>query len=405
MAILFLIVFVDLVGFGLIIPLLPFYGEHFHATPATVGALMAIYSLAQFVAAPIWGRLSDRIGRKPVLALSLAGATLSYLWLAFAHELWMLFAARALGGFMAGNIATAFAYVADITTPANRAKGMGTVGAAFGLGFIFGPAIGGVLAGHDPANADYVTPALVAAALSGTAMLLTLVLLPESLAKDVREAHAALPRRNRWQMLAEALRRPGVGRLILLAFLSTFVFAGMETTFAMWSRRQFGWGPAQNGWLFAFIGLISAGVQGGLVGRLARRFGEPRLISSGAVLLALGMLLIPMAIHPALLWPAMLVVALGFSLMTPSLNSMVSLSAGSGVQGGMMGVTRSATTLARVLGPGFAGLVFEFLGRDWPFFTGAAIMAAVLVLALGAISSRPAAEPGELTGPPHPSRR
>ncbi len=167
MATLFLIVFVDLVGFGLIIPLLPFYGEHFHASPATVGLLMAVYSFAQFLAAPLWGRLSDRIGRRPVLACSLAGATLSYLWLAFAQDLWMLFAARALGGFMAGNIATAFAYVADVTTPANRAKGMGIVGAAFGLGFIFGPAIGGVLAGHDPANADYTSPALVAAALSG----------------------------------------------------------------------------------------------------------------------------------------------------------------------------------------------------------------------------------------------
>ena len=390
MAILFLIVFVDLVGFGLIIPLLPFYGEHFHATPATVGLLMAIYSLAQFIAAPMWGRLSDRVGRKPVLALSLAGATLSYLWLAFAHDLWMLFAARALGGFMAGNIATAFAYVADVTTPANRAKGMGMVGAAFGLGFIFGPAIGGMLAGHDPANADYTSPALVAAALSGTAMLLTLVLLPESLAKEIRQAHAALPRRSRWRLLAEALRRPGVGRLILLAFLSTFVFAGMETTFAMWSRREFGWGPEQNGWLFAFVGLVSAGVQGGLVGRLALRFGETRLISSGSALLALGMLAIPLAVKPALLWPAMLVVAVGFSLITPSLNSMVSLAVGAGVQGATMGVSRSATTLARVLGPGFAGLLFEFLGKDWPFFVGALIMGAVLAIALGATAAKPA---------------
>jgi len=394
MAILFLIVFVDLVGFGLIIPLLPFYGEHFHATPATVGLLMAVYSLGQFVAAPVWGRLSDRIGRKPVLAISLAGATLSYVWLAFANELWMLFAARALGGFMAGNIATAFAYVADVTTPANRAKGMGMVGAAFGLGFIFGPAIGGVLAGHDPANADYMSPALVAAALSAVAMLLTFAVLPESLSREIREAHAALPRRSRWRLLAEALQRPGVGRLLLLAFLSTFVFAGMETTFAMWSRRAFGWGPEQNGWLFAFIGLISAGVQGGLVGRLARRFSEPRLIIWGAALLALGMLAIPLAERPLLLWPAMLVVALGFSLLTPSLNSMVSLAVAAGVQGATMGVSRSVTTLARVLGPGFAGLLFEFLGKDWPFFTGALIMGAVVAIAVSAGASRPAPADG-----------
>src|SRR5512132_2179622 len=379
MATLFLIVFTDLVGFGLIIPLLPFYGEHFHASPAEVGVLMATYSLAQFIAAPLWGRLSDRVGRRPVLAASLLGATLSYVWLAFSESLWMLFAARALGGFMAGNIATAFAYVADVTTPAHRAKGMGIVGAAFGLGFTFGPAIGGVLAGHDPAHADYRTPALVAAGLSAVAMILTVALLRESLPKSVRLAH---PRASRWQLLAKALRQPGLGRLIGIAFLATFVFAGMETTFAMWSRRQFGWGPEQNGYLFAFVGLISAAVQGGLVGRLAKRFGEHRLVVSGAAALAVGMLAIPFASSVPLLAPAMLVVALGFSLMTPSLNSLVSLRVQSTVLGGTMGVSRSATTLARVLGPGWAGLLFEYIGKDWPFFAGALIMTGVIVIAL-----------------------
>jgi len=381
MGILFLIVFVDLVGFGVIIPLLPFYGEHFHASPAAVGVLMAVYSFTQMLTAPLWGNLSDRIGRRPVLIVSLLGITVSYVWLAFADTLWMLFAARALGGAMAGNIATAFAYVADVTTPANRAKGMGIVGAAFGLGFIFGPAIGGALAGHDPAHADFTSPALAAAALSGLATLLTLVLLPESLPKAARRAHARLTRGSRWQMLGEALRLPGVGRLILIAVLATCVFAGMETTFAMWSRRQFGWGPEQNGYLFAYVGLISAGVQGGLVGRLAHRFGEARLITAGAAALALGMLAIPFASSLALLAPAMLVVGLGFSLMTPSLNSMVSKAVPAGVQGGTMGVTRSATTLARVVGPIFAGLLFEYLGKDWPFFVGALVMAGVVWLA------------------------
>lgn len=382
MAILFLIVFTDLVGFGLIIPLLPFYGEHFQATPAEVGALMAIYSLAQFIAAPLWGGLSDRVGRKPVLALSLLGSTLSYAWLAYSESLWMLFAARALGGFMAGNIATAFAYVADVTTPANRAKGMGIVGAAFGLGFIFGPAIGGVLAGADPMHADYRTPALIAAALSALAMMLTVLILPESLPQSVRQAHRAMPRADRWQALAQALRTPNVGRLIAIAFLATFVFAGIETTFAMWSRRRFGWGPEQNGYLFAFIGLISATVQGGLVGRLAKHFGEHRLVVAGAATLAIGILATPFASSVSLLAFTMLWVALGFGLMTPSLNSLVSLSVDAGVQGGTMGVTRSATTLARVLGPGWAGLLFEYLGKDWPFFAGAMIMAGVIMVAV-----------------------
>jgi MFS transporter, DHA1 family, tetracycline resistance protein len=390
MAILFLIVFIDLVGFGLIIPLLPFYGEHFQASPLVVGLLMAVFSFTQFLAAPLWGRLSDRIGRKPVLAVSLAGATLSYVWLAFAHDLWMLFAARAIGGAMAGNLAAAFAYVADITTPANRAKGMGIVGAAFGLGFIFGPAIGGVLAGNDPLAADYTSPALAAAGLSAVAMVLTVVVLPESLSLQMRREQAAMTRASRWRMLRDALQRPGVGRLIAIAFLSTFVFAGMETTFAMWSRRQFGWGPEQNGYLFAFVGLISALVQGGLIGRLAHRFGEPRLLVGGSVLLAVGMLAIPFAASPLALAPAMVVVALGFSLMTPSLNSLLSLRVGAGVQGGAMGVSRSASTLARVLGPGWAGLLFEFLGKDWPFYAGAAVMVGVIVITMGARAEHPA---------------
>ncbi len=381
MRILFFVVFVELVGFGVIIPLLPFYGEHFQATPAVVGLLMASYSLAQFITAPLWGELSDRIGRRPVLLASLAGAALSYVALAFASQLWVLFAARVFGGGMAGGIAAAFAYAADISTPADRAKAMGVVGAAFGIGFVFGPAIGGILAGPDPATADYTSPALVAGAMSATAFLLTLCLLPESLPADRRAAHGRAGGGGRLRAFRLALARPLLLRLIGLMFLATFVFAGMETTFAMWSRRQFGWGPEQNGYLFALVGLVSALVQGGLVGRLARRVGEIRLVSIGAVLLALGMLGIPLSQHLALLVPAVASAAVGFSLLTPSLNSLVSLQATSGAQGGVMGVARSATTLARVLGPSFAGLIFQSFGRDAPFLVGAAIMVAVVLIA------------------------
>jgi DHA1 family tetracycline resistance protein-like MFS transporter len=213
-------------------------------------------------------------------------------------------------------------------------------------------------------------------------MMLTIGILPEPLPRSVREAHRAMRRADRRRMLAQALRRPGVGRMIGIAFLATFVFAGMETTFAMWSRRQFGWGPEQNGYLFAFVGLISAIVQGGLVGRLAKWLGELRLVVGGAAALALGMLAIPFASSvPALAW-TMLVAALGFSLMTPSVNSLISLKVDAAVQGGTMGVARSATTLARVLGPGWAGVLFEHLGKDWPFFSGAIIMTGVIFIAL-----------------------
>ena len=382
MPVLFLIVFVDLVGFGVIIPLLPFFGEHFGASPAQVGLLMAAYSFTQFLAAPLWGRLSDRIGRRPVLLASMAGAVGAYIWLGFADTLWMLFAARLAGGAMAGNISTAFAYVADVTEPANRAKGMGLIGAAFGLGFIFGPAIGGALAGSDPLAADYRSPALVAAALSGLALVLTALILKESLSPAARARQAAIPAPTRWRRFRIALARPSVGLLLAISFLATFVFAGMETTFAMWSRRSFGWGPEQNGYLFAFVGLLSAAIQGGLIGRLAKRFGEGRLVVFGSTALALGMLMIPFSTSLAPLLAAMVIVALGFSLVSPSLNSLISLQVGADLQGGTMGIARSVTTLARVMGPGWAGALFYFIGKDWPFLGGTMVMAAVIGLSL-----------------------
>ncbi len=380
MPVLFLIVFVDLVGFGMIIPLLPFFGEHFDASPAEVGLLMAAYSFTQFLAAPFWGRLSDRIGRRPVLLASLAGAVGAYIWLGFADTLWMLFAARLAAGAMAGNISTAFAYVADITEPSNRAKGMGVIGAAFGLGFIFGPAIGGILAGSDPLTADYRTPALAAAALSGLALVLTALILKESLSPAARARHAAIPAAKRWARFRSAIGRPSVALLLAISFLATFVFAGMETTFAMWSRRSFGWGPEQNGYLFAFVGLLSAAIQGGLIGRLAKRFGEGRLVVFGSMALALGMLMIPFSTSLAPLLAAMVIVALGFSLLSPSLNSLISLQVGADMQGGTMGVARSVTTLARVIGPGWAGCLFYFIGKDWPFLGGTMVMVAVIAL-------------------------
>lgn len=381
----FFIVLIDLIGFGIIIPLLPFYAEHFQADPDTVTLVMATYSATQFIAAPFWGRLSDKVGRRPVLMASMAGLAICYVWLGYADSLWMLFAARAVGGFMAGNIAAAFAYMADVTTPENRAKGMGLVGAAFGLGFILGPAIGGILAGPDAATADYTSPALAAAALSAIAFILTLTMLKESLPAEIRAENALKPRKARTKQFTDALETPNMGLLLLLSFLVVFVFAGMEATFAMWSERQFGWGPQQNGYLFAFVGVIAAGIQGGLVGRLAKRYGEARLVNAGAILLALGLFMLPYAATIPLLLVAMTMLASGFAIMSPSLNSLISLQVGPTEQGGIMGVTRSATTLARVVGPAWAGFLFAQYGRDWPYWAGGMVMLVVIALAIKAI--------------------
>lgn len=382
MPILFLIVVIDLIGFGVIIPLLPFYAEYYDATPLQIGLLMASYSASQFVAAAFWGRLSDRIGRRPVLLVSILGTGLAYMWLAFAETLLVLFAARIVGGFMAGNLAAAFAYVADVTTRENRARGMGMMGAAFSVGFIFGPALGGILAGPDATNADFRTPSFVAAGLSFTAFGLGLIFLKESLSSESRARQKAMSNLGRMRALIEALQKPDIGLLIMLSFLATLVFAGLEAIFAIWALREFNWGPQQNGYLFAFIGVIAAIIQGGFIGKLTARFGTNRLIIGGALGLGIGLALTPLARTEVELVCAMAIASFGFSILSPALNTAISVRGDADVQGGLFGVTRSATTLSRVFGPALAGAAFAFLGLNSPYVLGAGLMFFVALLSL-----------------------
>jgi DHA1 family tetracycline resistance protein-like MFS transporter len=378
MPILFLIVFVDLVGFGVVIPLLPYYALRYDASAFAVTMLMASYSLAQFVAAPILGRISDKVGRRPVLLASLACSAASYAWLGFADALWMLFAARLLAGAGAGNIAAAQAYIADVTPPEKRAKGMGMIGAAFGLGFTIGPAIGGVIAGSNPAAADLARPAFLAAGLSAIAFALTLVLLRESLARGA--AVAARP--GRYMLAKSAFTRPVLANLITLLFVTVSAFAGMETTFALWANSRFGWGPEQVGWIFFYVGIVLAALQGGAIGRLAQRYGEARLVTAGAAIIGIGLLGLAFA---GALWEVLVVtglLAIGMGLLNPSVTSLVSREAGAEERGGIMGVSQSASSLARILGPAVAGAVFSLWGRDAPYVLGALLMAAVVAMAV-----------------------
>ncbi|MBV9199332.1 MAG: MFS transporter [Alphaproteobacteria bacterium] len=385
---LFLIVFVDLVGFGLVIPLLPFYALQFAASPQEVTVLLAIYSLMQLFTAPLWGKLSDRVGRRPVLMVSMAASVCAYLWIGSATALWMLFAARALAGACAGNIAAAQAYIADITKPEDRAKGMGLIGAAFGLGFIIGPALAGFLAGSSPAAADVESPAWVAAGLSFLALCGVVLILPESLAADRARSG---PSRGRIAAILGVLGRPVLSRLILIFFLVILAFAGMESTFALWAIGQFGWGPRQVGFVFSYVGILSAMLQGGLIGRLARLFGEERLLIGGLALIACGLAVLPFARHLAALVGAVSALALGMGLMQPSLNSLISRRAGREEQGEVLGVSQSAGSLSRVLGPAAAGLLFGEFGRNAPFFWGAMLVAAAFLLGLSLIRSLGAA--------------
>jgi DHA1 family tetracycline resistance protein-like MFS transporter len=395
MATIFFIIFIDLVGFGLVIPLLPFYALRFGATAPEVTWLLAAYSLAQLVAAPVWGRLSDRVGRRPVLISSMAAAALAYVWLGAATQLWMLFAARALAGACAGNIAAAQAYIADVTTPENRAHGMGMIGAAFGLGFIFGPALGGFLAGSNLATADLQTPAWVAAGLSFLALCGVLLVLRESLPAERR---GLAPGAQRWRSMLGALRRPVLSRLIAIFFLVTLAFAAMESIFALWALRQLDWGPEKVGYVFAYLGLLSAIMQGGLTRRLTKRYGEEPLLTWGLALLAIGLVVVPFSRELPMLAAAFAFLAIGLGLSQPALNSLISRCAGSNEQGQVLGVTRSVGSLARVIGPPMAGYLFAYIGHSSPYFWAAVLV--VGALALGWRLARMAAPLAAAAEPP-----
>jgi MFS family permease len=393
MYILFLVVFTDLIGFGLVIPLLPFYAVRYGATAPEVTWLMATYSLMQLFAAPFWGRLSDRVGRRPVLMASMTASALAYLWLGAANDLWMLFGARALAGACAGNIAAAQAYIADITKPEQRAHGMGMIGAAFGLGFILGPALGGFLAGNNPATADLQTPAWVAAGLSAAALCGVLFVLRESLP---RERRGLAPPLGRLGLIRGALRRPVLSRLIVIFFLVILAFAAMESIFALWALRQLDWGPEKVGYVFAYLGLLSAIMQGGLTRHLTRRYGEERLLLCGLVLLAIGLVVVPFSLDLPLLGGAFALLAIGLGLTQPALNSLISRRAGTEEQGQVLGVTQSVGSFSRVIGPPLAGYLFAYVGHSSPFLWGAALV-------LGALLIGWSVPPLALASPPGPA--
>jgi multidrug resistance protein len=373
---LFFIVFIDLVGFGVVIPLLPYYGLEFHATPFEITTMMACYSLAQFFASPLLGMLSDRVGRKPVILVSLVCSVASYIWLGFAGRLWMLFAARLLAGAGAGNISAAQAYVADVTPPDQRAKGMGMIGAAIGLGFTFGPAIGGAVAGSNAQSAHLAWPAFVAAALSAIAFVLASTRLQESL------THKSAERVGRLAMARAATERPTLALLILLIFVALFAFAGMETTFALWAHDGFGWGPFQVGMIFFYVGLLLSGLQGGAIGRLTKALGETKMVIAGGALLAIGLFTLTFA-HT--LWAVLVTTALlaiGMGMFSPPMSSLISKQAADNERGGVLGLSQSAQSLARIAGPAVAGAMYGGFGRNAPYYLGAALMVIVAVLAL-----------------------
>lgn len=380
MAALFLTVFIDMVGFGIVIPLLPFYAQRYGASPDEVTLLVTAYTLTQFVFAPFWGRVSDRYGRRSVLLVTLAGTAVAYVWTGLAESLVMLFVARAFAGASAANVAVAHAYVADIAPPEHRAREMGKIGAAFGLGFVIGPAIGGLLAAPDAAGVDYMTPFLVAAGFSVVAWVLALIQLKETVTGAMREAAAQHATRGRLASLAESLSRPWLGRLIVLMFMTPFVFSGVESTFALWSERALAWGPVENGYVYSYMGVIAVLTQGAVVGRLVRRVGEVRAIQIGALAVLVGSVALPFSLALAPLLVSLGLIVFGVCVTGPSLNSLISRFAAAHERGAILGIAQSSSGLARILGPGINGYAFAGLGRDAPYYLGGLVMIAMLVI-------------------------
>ena len=354
--VIFVTVFIDLVGFGIVIPVLPYYAEgtRFGATPREVGLLFASYSVMQLIFSPVLGRLSDKYGRRPILIISLLGTCLGFLILGFATTLLMLFVGRIIDGISGGNISTAQAYIADVTTKENRAKGMGLIGAAFGLGFVFGPAIGGILS-----RWGTNVPFLFAGGLAFANVILLYFTLPETVTRDHPARVSAASGRG-WKQVIEALRQPQLAFVLAIYFLSIVAFSIMTAVFALFMMFRLGYDPWHSGWIFAFVGIISAVVQGGLIGRLVKRFGEPTLVIVGGLLFTVSLFASPF-VGPAIGLLGILSVgalsSIGNALSAPSLTSLASKSASAGEQGSVLGVMQSVASLARAVGPTVAAVI------------------------------------------------
>jgi multidrug resistance protein len=376
LGVIFFTVLLDLLGFGIVIPILPLYAETLHASDRQTGFLLAIYSIMQLIFAPIWGRLSDRAGRRPVLLISILGSCVSQLGYALAPSFWYLVLARAFAGVCGANVTAAQAYIADVTEENRRAAGMGMIGAAMGLGFIFGPAVGGFLS-QKSAN----LPFFVASALAGVNFLSALVILKEPRSAGQRSRARTLT----WAGLVRTATTPRLATLMLLFFVVTFGFANLEATFSLYLERAFHYGRREASYMFTYIGVLMVLVQGLLVRRLVPRFGEKRLIVVGTLLMGAGFLMQYASDTVGMLLLSIGVIAVGNGLNTPSLSSLISRGASGDHQGGVLGVSQSAGALARVVGPLVGTWTLAF-GANFPYLTGGVTMLVACLFASAFVS-------------------
>ena len=382
---LFIVCVIDILGFGILIPLVPYMADRFGASPGLITPILGAYSLCQLIAAPFWGRLSDKFGRRPILMTSLCGACVSYVILGFADSLLWLLVSRMLAGFMAGNLSAAFAYASDISTPENRAKALGTVGAAIGVGFMFGPAIGGLLAGNNEHTANFALPALVSSSLSVVAIALVFFMLPESNTAEHRAQHPDTRKGHPFRLLFE---RPSLRFIVSASFLVTCSQAILESIFAIWANDLFGFGPRDVGVVLFCMALIPVGMQGGLVRVLAPRFGEVRLAVFAAISYVLGLALVGYATWLAMVlalegrpthsalglsFAGLALCGVGAGLFNPSASALASKQATARDRGAVMGTYQSGGSLARAVIPFVSGAIYASVGHGAPFFAGACL--------------------------------
>jgi MFS transporter, DHA1 family, multidrug resistance protein len=366
--ILFLVMFLVMIGFGIIIPVLPFYAEDMGANPTQLGLLMAVYSLMQLIFAPMWGRLSDKIGRKPVMMIGIAGLALSFFIQAISTQLWMLFAARIIGGILSSaNMPTAMAYVADITTEENRGKGMGIVGAAVGLGFVFGPAVGGIFSKHSLSMPFY---------LAGASSLITLILVAFILKESKQNKGETTQQQSVWKAFT-----PDVSMLFFVQLFISLSLSGLEATFAYFAADKAGLGSTQLGYIFMIMGFAGAMVQGGLVGRWTKKYGESAVIQGGMIVSAIGFGLILLVNNFTTAAIYLTIFGIGNGVIRPSVSSLLTKISTSG-HGSTTGLLSSFDSLGRIIGPVLGGWLFS-ITIGLPYISGVILTIVAFVLFLG----------------------
>lgn len=373
-----LTILIDFTGFGLILPLLPFWAEKLGANALDIGLILTVYALAQLIFTPLLGRLSDRYGRKPIIIFSLVIEAFSLILTAFASSFPLLLLARFIGGLGASNIGSAQAVVADVTQPEQRARGMGMIGAAIGLGFVLGPVLGGLLSGKDS-----VLPFWIAAVVALINALLVLFLLPET--RTAQRSRQSEHRGNFLSGWGNLSRYPVIGRLVVVNLLFTIAFTAMETTLPLLAQHNFGWTASQNGYIFAFVGVIIVIMQGGLVGQLVKRWNEHASMIAGLFLLAGGLIMLAFSSQVAILMASLGILSIGDGAVTPLVSTLLSFASPSDAQGEILGLSQGLGGLGRVLGPLAAGSAFNFFGPGTPFIAGGILVVLAALIALPSI--------------------